>query len=113
PLGIKDMRLTVKSPVEKSFPEVEYYDHDGENVRSNAYGLEGKASRIYEGTHYEALEGAGAWAASPSDLLKLLAASDGDDRMPDFLRKDIVEQMITPTNPGNSFIGWVDVHEDQ
>ncbi|MFZ6663404.1 serine hydrolase domain-containing protein [Peijinzhouia sedimentorum] len=113
PLGIKDMRLTVKSPDQKSFPEVEYYDHDGENVRSNAYGLEGKASRIYEGTHYDALEGAGAWAASPSDLLKLLAASDGDDRMPDFLRKDIVEQMITPTNPGNSFIGWVDVNEDQ
>ena len=113
PLGIKDMRLTAKTLEEKSFPEVEYYDHDGDNVRSNAYGLEGEASRIYEGTHYAALEGAGGWAASPSDLLKLLAASDGDDRMPDFLRKDIVERMITPTNPGNSFIGWVDVNENQ
>ncbi len=113
PLGIKDMRMTAKSAIEKAFPEVENYDHDGENERSNAYGYEGEASRIYEGTHYDALEGAGGWAASSSDLLKLLAASDGDDSMPDFLRKDIVEKMITPTNPGNSFIGWVDVKENQ
>jgi len=113
PLGIKDMRLTAKRLSEKSFPEVEYYDHDGDYVRSNAYGQDNEASRLYEGTHFDALEGAGSWAASPSDLLKLLAASDGDDRMPDFLRKDIVEQMITPTNPGNSFIGWVDVKENQ
>jgi CubicO group peptidase (beta-lactamase class C family) len=113
PLGIREMRLTAKSINEKTFPEVEYYDHDGDTYRSNAYGHEGEASRIYEGTHYEALAGAGGWAASSSDLLKLLAASDGDDAMPDFLRKDIVEQMLTPTDPGNSFIGWVDVKDNQ
>jgi CubicO group peptidase (beta-lactamase class C family) len=112
PLGIYDMYLTSDKLESKKFYEVIHYDHQPGTQRQAAKGMDEMVSRVYEGTHFEALEGAGSWSANPADLLRLLAATDGDPSTPDILRKDVVDLMLKPVNPGNSFIGWKDVKED-
>jgi hypothetical protein len=62
---------------------------------------------MYGGNNLDAVAGAGAWIASPVDLLKLVLAIDGFDNVPDILSKDIVRQMMTPTDEeGKQVLGW-------
>jgi CubicO group peptidase (beta-lactamase class C family) len=109
PLGIRYMALTGVDAQSRKYPEVKHFDHLPGTTRSNAYGLDGDSDRIYLGTHYQALEGAGAWSASAADLLRLLSATDGNPSKPDLLRKDIIEKMLEPNEPGDAYIGWLDV----
>lgn len=113
PLGIRYMALTSTKREDRKFPEVKQYDHAPGTLRSHAYGEASEADRLYEGTHYEALEGAGAWAASPADLLRLLSATDGQPFPPDLLRQETVMKMLEPNEPGDGYIGWVDVKGEQ
>jgi CubicO group peptidase (beta-lactamase class C family) len=113
PLGIRYMALTSTKLEDRKFPEVKQYDHAPGTLRSNAYGEGEEADRLYGGTHYEAIEGAGAWSASPADLLRLLSATDGQAFPPDLLQPETVAKMLEPNEPGDGYIGWVDVKGEQ
>jgi len=61
--------------------------------------------RWYGGNNIEALQGAGGWTASPSELLKLVAALDGRDNIKDILSKECIE-IMTSSSSSTLPIGW-------
>ena len=64
--------------------------------------------KYYGGNHIEALSGAGAWVASPIELLRFLAVIDGDPRIKDILKPETIAQM-TAFSFDTLPIGWMHV----
>ncbi|OJJ21659.1 hypothetical protein BKI52_14220 [marine bacterium AO1-C] len=107
PLGINGIQLA-KSFVEQRAPlEVKYYDAKTVAKVRSAYDPSKKVPRTYGGNNLDALAGAGAWIASPLDLLRLTNAIDGRKTVPDILSEKAVLQMITPEGDDiRKVLGW-------
>lgn len=106
PLGIYDMKIGNSFFEDKDINEVKYYE--GRNgMKSYAYDGSGKlVSRQYGANNFNVLAAAGGWIASSAELMKLIVAIDGHTDRQDILKKESIDQMITPDKFGNSVIGW-------
>ncbi len=106
-LDIKGMRLSKNLLKDRAPLEVKYYEGKDVPKARSVYNPRQKVLRMYGGNNLDALAGAGAWIASPVDLMKLVTAIDGFDNVPDILSKDIVHQMMTPDDEeGKQVLGW-------
>lgn len=106
-LGINNMRLSKDLLKDRAPLEVKYYEGKDVPKTASVYNPRKKVPRMYGGNNLGALAGAGAWIASPVDLLKLTVAIDGFDNVPDMLSKNIVRQMMTPEDEeGKQVLGW-------
>ncbi|WP_262492908.1 serine hydrolase [Microscilla marina] len=106
-LDIKGVRLSKNLLKDRAPLEVKYYEGKDVPKAHSVYNSRQKVLRMYGGNNLDALAGAGAWIASPVDLMKLVTAIDGFDNVPDILSKDIVRQMMTPDDEeGKQVLGW-------
>ena len=105
PAGIYDMHLAHNFYEEKFPNEVRYYEPSNEPKVEAFDGSGHMVQRCYGGNNIEGLLGAGAWVASPSELLLLVASIDGRDGIPDILSQRSISVMTSST-PQNLPIGW-------
>ncbi|MBO5216600.1 MAG: beta-lactamase family protein [Alistipes sp.] len=106
PAGCYDMHLTYNSYEQRYPNEVKYYGHDeGELIRS--YDNSGRLClREYGGHNIRGLQGAGAWAASSAEMMRLVASIDGKPGVPDILSAKSIKKMKTPTKKDGFGFGW-------
>ncbi len=105
PAGVYDMHIAGNSYEEKFPNEVKYYGPSDDEPVEAFDGSMKMMPRWYGGNNIKALYGAGGWVASPSELLKLVAAIDGRDGVEDILSKKSV-RIMTNSDPSNLPIGW-------
>lgn len=116
PLGIRNMQFTKNRPEDCHPFEVHYYTHAKESLNVSCYTPPDSASRAYEGTDTEGLSGAGAWIASPRDLLRFVVAIDGFESKPDILSQQSIEEMTLPKMRDSThylLYGWKQVDEEK
>lgn len=106
PIGIYDMHLGYAEQANRFTNEVSYYSNTPfkkvySSLRENEIVL-----RQYGGNNFEVLGAAGAWVASPAELMKLLAHIDGLPGKKDILAKESIEEMVHSKN-GFKPIGWI------
>ena len=105
PAGVYDIHLA-NNFYDQRFPnEVKYYEPLDEEPVESYLGDGRFLQRCYGGNNIRALLGAGAWVASPSELLKLIAAIDGRGNVPDILSEESIRVMTT-TDRSSLPIGW-------
>jgi N-acyl-D-amino-acid deacylase len=100
PLGIERMRLG-RTPLSSRLPsEVRYYDYPGAPLLDSIMpGVFGKVSEPYSGiVAMESADSAGAWIASPIDLVRVFAMLDGWGA-PAILGPETIRQILTPVFP--------------
>lgn len=105
PNGIYDMHLAHNFYEEKYPDEVKYYEASNEEPIAAFDGSDKLLPRCYGGNNIEILLGAGAWVASPVELLKFVSLIDGRDAVEDILTKESIEKM-TFSAPATLPIGW-------
>jgi CubicO group peptidase (beta-lactamase class C family) len=111
PIGIYDMHIGHSKLSEKYSNEVKYYANS-RYKRSYSSFREGKiVPRQYGGNNFDVLGAAGAWIASPAELLKLVVHIDGQPGKKDILSKQTIEKMVNMENKNNP-IGWVSTTTD-
>jgi CubicO group peptidase (beta-lactamase class C family) len=110
PLNIYGMHITSNSYENRAASEVKYYDVPGSKKRLSVYSHTKYAPRTYEGTDFETLGAAGGWAASASQLLKLISAVDGHSYGEDIITCNTIDSMTILPNPDKFGYGWV--HSD-
>ena len=96
PLGIYDIHIAENFPEDRDEHEVYYYDGGNSDFTEAYDGSEDWVEKANGGNDVKALLGAGAWVASPVELLKLVAAVDNIDYRPDILSFESIEEMLTP-----------------
>jgi len=106
PLNIYDMHVGSAQESDRLPNEVTYYSNSPfKNVYSSL--SENKiVPRQYGGNNFQVLEAAGAWVASPAELMKLLAHIDGNPEKEDILKQETIQQMVR-TKQGLKPIGWI------
>jgi CubicO group peptidase (beta-lactamase class C family) len=106
PIGIYDMHLGHAMP-DKRYPnEVKYYSNSRYHTTYSSFDYRKKVPSYYGGNNLRVLGAAGAWIASPAELLKLMVHIDGLKDKKDILNDSTLHQM-THTRPGHKPIGWV------
>ena len=106
PLGINDMHMGRSKMEEKYGNEVKYYSNS-RFKRSYSSFSEGKiVPRQYGGNNFDVMSAAGAWLASPAELLKLAVRIDGFEGKKDILSSESINKMTKHTNEINP-MGWV------
>ena len=105
PAGCYDMHLA-RNYYEERYPrEVRYYGHADDPIES--YDGSGRLRpREYGGNDIAGLMGAGAWVCSSAELLRLVAAIDGRDRVPDILSARSIAEMKELRRKGDFGYGW-------
>ncbi len=112
PLGIYDIHIAENFPEDRDEHEVYYYDGGGSDFIEAYDGSEDWVEKANGGNDVKALLGAGAWVASPAELLKLVAAIDNVDYRPDILSSESIEEMTLPQK--NLIpIGWSKVSKKE
>lgn len=110
PAGCFDMHLGKNLYEDKLPNEVRYYEvSNAEPVMA----CDGSGELVYKsngGNNIEDLYGAGGWVASPSELLRLLAAIDNDPTIPDILTPASIAYM-TQKVPHGLPIGWIETNK--
>ena len=106
PLGIYDMQLGKSFYEEKAQNEVSYYENRSYGKVLAYNSKHDYVSRIYGGNDINALGAAGGWISSPAGLLRLVAAIDGFNTKPDFLKPESIEIMTSRGQSGQDVIGW-------
>lgn len=108
PMGIQRMALGGALPAQRRLGEVEYYDA----LRLPAVypGIGAEVPAPDGGYYFEIIQGAGAWIASPIDLVRFANGVDGRKGSA-LLRPETIRQMtarpsFTPTG-GYYGLGWV------
>ena len=102
PIGINGIQLGKSFVAQRAPLEVKYYDAKTVPKVRSVYD-----PRNYGGNNLDALAGAGAWIASPLDLLRLTNAIDGRKTVPDILSEQAVKEMITPeAGDIRKVLGW-------
>lgn len=97
PAGITDMIITSAAPETRGKAEsVQYTDQGYDRKRS------------YENNDIPGLSGAGAWAASATDLCRLALAIDGKPGFRDVISADAVFEMTCWFDPHTYSLGWND-----
>lgn len=106
PIGIYDMHLGHAMP-DKRYPnEVKYYSNSRYHTTYSSFDYRKRVPSYYGGNNLRVLGAAGAWIASPAELLKLMVHIDGLQDKKDILNDTTLHQM-THTRPGHKPIGWV------
>ncbi len=109
PTGIFDMHIA-KNYYSKKYPnEVRYYQPENEELVEAFDGSGTMRPRCYGGNNIEGLLGAGAWVASPSELLLFVASIDGRPNIPDIISKKSIDKMTTSTKQILP-IGWAKIN---
>jgi CubicO group peptidase (beta-lactamase class C family) len=105
PNGIYDMYLAHNYYSEKYDNEVRYYEPSNQQPIRSYNGSDSLMPRCYGGNNIRLLSGAGAWVASPVELLKLISMIDGRDNVPDIISKESV-RLMTSSGPSILPMGW-------
>lgn len=108
PAGCFDMHLGHDLYEDKHENEVRYYETADEELIPACDGSKRLVPKYYGGNHIEALSGAGAWVASPIELLRFLAVIDGESRIKDILKPETIARM-TAFSFDSLPIGWMHV----
>lgn len=108
PAGCFDMHLGRNLYENKYENEVRYYESASEEYIPACDGSKQLVPKYYGGNNIEALSGAGAWVASPIELLRLLSVIDGNPRIPDILKPETIGQM-TAFSMDALPIGWMHI----
>lgn len=109
PAGCFDMHLG-KNLYENKLPnEVKYYEVSNAELIPACDGSGQMVPRSNGGNNIEELYGAGGWVASPSELLRFLAAIDNHPEIPDILNPVSIEYM-TRHIPHTLPIGWIETN---
>lgn len=108
PAGCFDMHLGHSLYEDKHENEVRYYESATEEFIPACDGSNHLVPKYYGGNYIEALSGAGAWVASPIELLRFLAVIDGDPRIKDILQPETIARMTAFTFDSLP-IGWMHV----
>lgn len=111
PAGCSDMYLGHNDSDMRLPNEVQYYEvSNAERIPA----CDGSGRMVYRsngGNNIEELHGAGGWVASPAELLRFLAAIDGEAGIPDILKPATITYM-TQEVPNAFPIGWIDTTPD-
>ena len=110
PAGCFDMHLGKNLYEDKLPNEVRYYEASDAEPILACDGSGEYAYRSNGGNNIEELYGAGGWVASPSELLRFLAAIDNDPAIPDILSPASIEYMTRHVEHGLP-IGWMNTTE--
>lgn len=105
PNGIFDMHLAHNFYEDKYLNEVKYYEPSNEEAIAAFDCSDRLLPRCYGGNNIEILLGAGAWVASPVELLKFVSMIDGRDQVEDILTKESIA-LMTYSQPATLPIGW-------
>ena len=111
PLNIYDMHLGTTSQQIKFPNEVNYYTNSPFKKVYSALHENRIVLRQYGGNNFEVLGPAGAWVASPAELLKLLAHIDGNPQKSDILKQETINKMVR-SESGLHPIGWLRASEE-
>ena len=106
PLGIHDIHLGHARLSKRFSNEVRYYINSNYKSALSSFNYRKRVPRYYGGINLQVLGAAGAWVASPTELLKFLVHIDGKPNKKDILSKTSLKQM-TSTRPGYKPIGWL------
>ncbi len=112
PAGCYDMHIGRNFNKNRRPNEVKYYEvKEAELVE--AYDGSGHLTmKSNGGNNVTLLSGAGGWVASSVELLRFVAAINGDPSKPDILAPETVELMTEGTSQ-NRPIGWASIHGDE
>lgn len=110
PAGCFDMHLGKNVYEEKLPNEVRYYEVSNAEKIPACDGSGKLVPRCYGGNNIEELYGAGGWVASPSELLRFLAAVDKDSRIPDILTPESIDYMTQKDSSNIMPIGWAETN---
>jgi CubicO group peptidase (beta-lactamase class C family) len=110
PLNIYDMHLGATSQQIKFPNEVNYYTNSPFKKVYSALSENKIVLRQYGGNNFEVLGPAGAWVASPAELLKFLAHIDGNPQKSDILDQQTIKKMVH-SESGLHPIGWLRASE--
>lgn len=105
PLGIYDMHLGSSLAEERYENEVKYYGLKGERKVLSSFGTGEYVPKYYGGNSMETLGAAGAWVASPSEIMKLIVAIDGFNMRKDMLSEESINKMTKSSKHIRPF-GW-------
>ncbi|MGM0496972.1 MAG: serine hydrolase domain-containing protein [Bacteroidota bacterium] len=106
PLNIYDMHLGSTNRQMKFSNEVNYYSNSPFKKVYSSLNKDEIVLRQYGGNNFDVLGAAGAWVATPVELLKFLAHIDGNTKKKDILTQETIQQMIN-TSPSVRPIGWI------
>ena len=106
PAGCYDMYIGYNNPEDRYPNEVVYYETENAELVPACDGSGRMVTKSGGGNDVRGLSGAGGWVASPTELLKFVAAIDGDDSKPDILRKETIA-MMTANSEKVLPIGWM------
>lgn len=111
PAGCYDMHIG-RSRHEDKFPnEVRYYETKEAEPVPACDGSGQMVAKSNGGNDISGLSGAGGWVASPTELLRFVAAIDGDPSRKDILKPETVRRMTQETK-GMLPIGWMHAKAD-
>lgn len=106
PLGIFDMHLGHSRKSKLLSNEVNYYLNSRYKKAYSSFDYRKQVTRHYGANNLQVLGAAGAWIASPVELMKLLVHIDGHPKKKDILSEASLNQMAQ-TRAGFKPIGWV------
>ncbi len=112
PAGCYDMHIARNFSKNRRHNEVKYYEvKEAEKVE--AYDGSGRLTMKSDGgNNVSLLSGAGGWVASSVELLRFVAAINGNPSKPDILSRETVEIMTESTSQ-NRPIGWASTRGDE
>jgi len=111
PIGCYDMHIGYNNPEDKFENEVCYYETEDAELIPACDGSNRMVAKSGGGNDVRGLMGAGAWVVSPTEMLKFVAAIDGDPAKPDILKKETIRLMTTDSE-STLPIGWMRCNKD-
>lgn len=111
PIGCYDMHIARNLHRDKYPNEVRYYESSDAELVEACDGSGRMVPKCDGGNNVTVLSGAGAWVASPVELLKFVAAIDGESSKPDILKASTIRLMTDETRNALP-IGWMRTRGD-
>ncbi|MFO8236159.1 MAG: serine hydrolase domain-containing protein [Bacteroidales bacterium] len=109
PAGIYDMQIGSSRLDERKKNEVKYYSNSKYKNAFSSFTRGKIVPRQYGGNNFDLLGAAGAWLASPTELMKLLVHIDRKPSKQDILSESTINKMIQVKGNGHP-IGWMSVN---
>lgn len=111
PIGCHDMHIAHNADSLRHTNEVKYYESSDAELVEACDGSGKMVQKCDGGNDVQGLQGAGAWVASPVEMLMFTAAIDGHPGKPDILQKSSIARM-TQCNKGELPMGWMRIKEN-
>lgn len=111
PAGCFDMHLGNNRKEEHFANEVAYYETAAAEKVPAVDGSGEMVEKCNGGSDIHGLYGAGAWVASPTELLLFVASIDGDPTIPDILRPETI-RLMTRDQENSLPIGWMQTQDN-